>query len=212
MYENDFSALTVLAATSGRQSTTPSSAWSNGLERQQSCHLGRTRICSGAPAATRSRTEDTIRAPCRPISATAISSTRCAIRRCRRRGLRISGGTDITADLSRRNFSLQPPGGTNARQTCALANRLGYRRGVLSEESRLHRRWRPPSPRSTSFASRTNWSPFPPVRITVPLCAAGARARTTCTFPSGVWLFASQWARKIRCPESGKPPNPIGLD
>jgi hypothetical protein len=85
-------------------------------------------------------------------------------------------------------------------------------RKILSNDASADWRWRPPSTRRTPFASRTNRSPFPPVRITVPLCAAGARARTTRTFRSGVWLFASQWARKIRCPESGKPPNPIGLE
>ncbi len=130
---------------------------------------------------------------------TAISSTRCAIPSCRRRGLRISGETDITADTSRRNFRPQPQGGTNARQTCALANRLGYRRGVLSEESRLHRRWRPPSPRPTSFASRTNWSPFPPVLRCRSATAVSGFARPAASITLGrTGCLGALWAGKSR--------------
>jgi Phage integrase family len=43
----------------------------------------------------RSRTEDTIHGHCRLTSATAISSTQCAIPSCRRRVSRISGGSEL---------------------------------------------------------------------------------------------------------------------
>ena len=51
----------------------------------------RTRTCSGTPAATRWPTKGTTRAPCKPTSATATSSTPCATPSYRRRGSRISG-------------------------------------------------------------------------------------------------------------------------
>jgi len=44
------------------------------------------------------------------------------------------------------------------------ANCQGCRRGVLSAKRKLQWRQRSLSTRRTPFASRTNWSPFPPIR------------------------------------------------
>ena len=69
----------------------------------------RTRTCCGTPAATRWPTRGTTRAPCKPISATATSSTPCATLNCRRRGSRISGGTDRRQPVKFRSARLQRP-------------------------------------------------------------------------------------------------------
>jgi hypothetical protein len=61
-------------------------------------------------ADTRSPTEDTIRERCRLTSATATFSTRCAIASCRRRGSRISDGSERqakTESLSTMTLSAQ---------------------------------------------------------------------------------------------------------
>ena len=62
-----------------------------GGHRGQARASRRTRTCSGTPAATRWRTRATTRGRCKPTSATATSSTRCATPSCRRRGSRIFG-------------------------------------------------------------------------------------------------------------------------
>ena len=51
-----------------------------------------TPTCSGTLAATRSPTGGTTRGRCKPTLGIGISSTRCATPKCRRHGLRISGG------------------------------------------------------------------------------------------------------------------------
>ena len=56
-----------------------------------------TRTCCGMPAASRWPTRGTIRGRCRPISATGISSTRCATPSCRRIGSRTSGDSSHLA-------------------------------------------------------------------------------------------------------------------
>jgi hypothetical protein len=53
--------------------------------------------CFGTPAGTRSRIEGMTRGRCRPISAMATSSTRCATPKCRRRGSKTFGGADLAA-------------------------------------------------------------------------------------------------------------------
>ena len=49
-------------------------------------------------------------------------------------------------------------------------------------------------------------------RITGPLCAAGARARTTCTFPSGGLVVRVSVGTQNPLPGVRQPPNPIGLE
>ena len=140
-------------------------------------------------AGTRSPIEGTTQERWRPTSGIAISSIRFATLSCRRRGSRTSGGSDTAPPGA--NLHL-PRSETNARPNALRrANRLSYRRGVLSEKRKLHWRWRPPSTRRTPFASRTNWSRFPPVRNIVPL-----------------WLAASL-RRKEPPPEPGKLPKVI---
>jgi hypothetical protein len=53
-----------------------------------------TRICSGMPAVMRSLTEGTTQEPCRLTSAIRTSSTPSDTLSCRRRGSRISGGSE----------------------------------------------------------------------------------------------------------------------
>jgi len=108
----------------------------------------------------------------------------------------ISGGSDAGARPGA-NFHL-PRSETKARPNALRrANRLGYRRGVLSEKRKLHWRRRPPSTRRTPFASRTNWSRFPPVRNIVPpwlavSCDAKSRhlSRVNCQKS-----FSFRWSR-----------------
>ena len=62
-----------------------------------------------------------------PFSATAISSTRCAIRRCRRRGLRIFGGSEQHARRSTLRNALGPASPPTSpsvgfRETAAVLN------------------------------------------------------------------------------------------
>ena len=71
-------------------------AWSSERARRLiiSSPSRRTRTCLGTPAATHSRTRDTTRGRYKRISDTATSSTRCAMRRCRRCNSRTSGATE----------------------------------------------------------------------------------------------------------------------
>ena len=79
---------------SGERPSAPlgSLAWSSGRASRPSWGSRRTPTCSGTPAATPWRTRGTTPAPCKPISAIATSSTRCATPSYRRRGSGISGG------------------------------------------------------------------------------------------------------------------------
>ena len=77
-----------------RRSRRPvSPAWSSEQARKRSLGLRRTRTCSGMPAATRSPIRVTIRAPYKPTLDTATFSTPLGTLSCRRRGLRIFGGS-----------------------------------------------------------------------------------------------------------------------
>jgi hypothetical protein len=69
----------------GDRSAPPASlAWSSGRAGRPSWPSRRTRTCCGTPAGTRWLTKGTIRGRYRRISATATSSTQCAIQSCRR--------------------------------------------------------------------------------------------------------------------------------
>jgi hypothetical protein len=73
--------------------------WSSEQGARPSWGLRLTPTCSGTPAAMPSPTGDTTRGHCKPTLGTAISTIRCAIPRCPRRGLRISGGGDAASHL-----------------------------------------------------------------------------------------------------------------
>ena len=71
-----------------------SPAWSSEQGLRRSLASRPTRTCCGTPAATPWPTRGTTRAPCKPILATATSSTPCGTLSYRRRGSRIFGEAD----------------------------------------------------------------------------------------------------------------------
>ena len=96
-------ALCLRVRTRVRPSRRPGSiAWSNAPPSPPSSGSRCTPTCCATPAASNWPTTGSIPGRSRPTSGTAISRIRPATRRCRRGGLRISGGTNHPAR--------QPPG------------------------------------------------------------------------------------------------------
>ena len=93
-------------------------------------------------------------------------STRCGMRGCRRRGSRKA----VTTPHVQAQIFIPPPSGTNARPNALRRpNRLGHQRGVLSKKKIAVAMATAMNQANATFANRTNWSPFPPVRNVVPL-------------------------------------------